>query len=342
MPAAPPLDAALVLAGGRGTRLWPWTGPELPKPLLPLGGSGRTLLRATVERLDGIAPPGELRLLAPRDQAPALVAELGLDAAAAALEPSPRDTAPAIALAMRRMLDARPEAVVAVLPADQRVADEEAFREALRAAAGAARGGALALLGVVPNRPATGFGYIEPERAARAGEAVPVRRFLEKPDAETARRLVAAGCLWNAGVFVWRVAAFWQALLAAAPEVAEPVDAFVRSGRIEDWERSPRTSIDYALLERTHGIAVVPLDAGWDDIGGWEAVPRLAERGEAGPAVARPLEGEPDGSVMLWIGPDPPPPRGLLVGKEPLLVVRGPHGLLVAPRAEADRVKRLL
>ncbi|RMG47435.1 MAG: mannose-1-phosphate guanylyltransferase, partial [Acidobacteria bacterium] len=129
-----PLDAAFVLAGGAGKRLWPWSGPDLPKPLLPLGGGGRTLLAATLDRLEGLVAPGGVRLLAPASLAPRLAAA---EPRAAGLEiwhePSPRDTGPAIALAMRRLLEAAPDAVAAVLPADHRVEELGRFRAALSA-----------------------------------------------------------------------------------------------------------------------------------------------------------------------------------------------------------------
>ncbi|RMG42725.1 MAG: hypothetical protein D6718_13410, partial [Acidobacteria bacterium] len=249
-----------------------------------------------------------------------------------------RDTGPAIALAMRRLLEAAPDAVAAVLPADHRIEELGRFRAALSAAAGAARRGELVLLGVLPDRPATGFGYVVPAARPDPGRAVPVARFTEKPERSEAERLIAGGALWNAGLFVWRARSFWEALVRHAPEVAHPVEAFVASGRGGHWEAAPRLSIDYALMERARGVSVVPLDAGWDDVGGWEAVLRLARRGDAGPLRAAPLEGAPEGSAVLWVG-EGPPPRALGMAAEPLLVVKGPHGLLVVPRDRADAIK---
>jgi len=333
-------DRAVIVAGGGGTRLWPWTGPGLPKPLLPLGGGGRTLLAAGLDRLEGLVPPAAVALQAPAALGACLAASEPRLARGSVLdEPSARDTGPAIALAMRRLLAAAPDAVVAVLPADQRVADETAFRAALAAAAAAARGGALVTLGVVPDHASTRFGYIEEGAPLGGGPARSVVRFVEKPDRATAQRFLAGRChLWNAGIFVWRADAFWAALERAAPELAGAV-ARVTDGDAAAWAAAPRISIDYALMERTDGIAVVPLDAGWDDVGGWDAVVRLAQAGDAGPVRLVPAAGEaPDGSVVIEIG-EPRVPRAVLLGAEPLLVVRGPEGLLVAPRDAADRVK---
>jgi mannose-1-phosphate guanylyltransferase len=333
-------DRAVIVAGGGGTRLWPWTGPDLPKPLLPLGGGGRTLLAAGLDRLEGLVPPGAIALQAPAALGARLAAaEQRLLRGAVLDEPSARDTGPAIALAMRRLLAHAPEAVAAVLPADQRVADEPAFRAALAAAAEAARGGALVTLGVVPDHPSTRFGYVETGEAIGPGPARAVARFVEKPDRQAAERFLAGGRhLWNAGIFVWRADAFWAALERAAPELAAAVARFA-AGDAAAWDAAPRASIDYALMERTGGVVVVPLDAGWDDVGGWDAVVRLAREGDAGPARLVPASGEAlEGSVVVEIGPARTP-RAVLLGGVPLLVVAGPEGLLVAPRDAADRVK---
>ncbi len=333
-------DRAVIIAGGGGTRLWPWTGPGLPKPLLPLGGGGRTLLAAALDRLDGLVPPDAVALQAPAALGARLAAaEPRLAPDQVQGEPSARDTGPAIALAMRRQLAAAPDAVVAVLPADQRVADGAAFRAALAAAAAAARDGRLVTLGVVPDHASTRFGYVETGAPLGDGPAREVVRFVEKPDRATAERFLAGGRhLWNAGIFVWRADAFWSALERAAPDLAGAVARFVE-GDAAAWDAAPRTSIDYALMERADGVAVVPLDAGWDDVGGWDAVVRLARAGDAGPARLVPASGDaPGGSVVLEIGPSRVP-RAVVLGTDPLLVVRGPEGLLVAPRDAVDRVK---
>jgi mannose-1-phosphate guanylyltransferase len=333
-------DRAVIVAGGGGTRLWPWTGPALPKPLLPLGGQGRTLLAALLDRLEGVVAPDAIALQAPAALGARLTAaEPRLPRGAVLEEPSARDTGPAIALAMRRLLSQAPEAVAAVLPADQRVASEPAFRSALAAATEAARGGALVALGVVPDHPSTRFGYVEAGAVRGDGPAREARRFVEKPDRALAEGFLATGrYLWNAGIFVWRADVFWSALERVAPALAEAVERFV-AGEAAAWERTPPISIDYALMERTSGVAVVPLDAGWDDVGGWDAVARLARAGDAGPARLVPVAGEAsEHSVVVEIGPARAP-RAVLLGTVPLLVVAGPEGLLVAPREAADRVK---
>lgn len=336
-------DRAVIIAGGGGTRLWPWTGPSLPKPLLPLGGAGRSLFAAALDRIEGLVRASRIAVQAPEPLAARLVAsDRRLTPDQAWVEPSPRDTGPAIALAMLRVRAADPTAVVAVLPADQRVDDEQAFRASLAAAARAAREGPLVTLGVRPDHPSTRFGYIEAGEPSGAGPALTVRRFVEKPSEEQARRCLEAGSfLWNAGIFIWRADAFWHELERAAPELARAV-ASVAAGDLAAWREAPRLSIDYALMERAKDVAVVPLDAGWDDVGGWDAVVRLAARGEAGPARLVPLSGDPpQDSVVLAIG-EAPPPRAILLGGQPQLVVSGPQGILVSPRTAADRVRQFV
>lgn len=332
------LDRAVILAGGGGKRLWPWTGPQRPKPLLPLGGAGRSLLEATVRRLEGSlrpdrmvlqAEPGLGRLL--QEGCPAL-AEVSLGP-----EPSARDTAGAVALAMERMRREDGEAVVGIFPADHRVDDTDAFTRAVATAARAARQGALVILGVRPDRPATGFGYVEVGDVAGAG--CEVRRFVEKPDEETATAYLAGGRhFWNAGIFIWRADAFRSALDRHAPDVARAVARYVDSGQLEHWQQVPRTSIDYALMERAERVLMVPLEAGWSDIGDWEAVAALAARGEAGPALCLEARGEgAEASVVLRV--DGAGGRAVVLGAGGRLVVVGPEGVLVCPRDASQRIK---
>lgn len=340
-------DRAVILAGGGGTRLWPWTGPDLPKPLLPLGGGGRTLLRATLDRLRRLLPDGRIDVQA----APAIAGLLAAAEPAVAgrlrPEPSARDTGPAVALAMRRVLLEDPAAVVSILPADHRVADEAAFAAVLDGAAALARDGALVLLGIRPSGPDSRFGYIVP--AGDAGAAVPARtvdRFVEKPAREAATALIEGGALWNGGIFTWRADVFWEGLERHAPELAAAVADHV-AGEAGAWERATRTSIDYALVEKVRSgggwLVAVPLEAGWDDVGGWDAVLRLVEAGDAGPAARLAVRGTADeGSVVLEIGPVGASAgrHAVLLGPSAQLVVLGPHGVLVAPRGSADEVKR--
>ncbi|MDQ7088592.1 MAG: sugar phosphate nucleotidyltransferase [Acidobacteriota bacterium] len=252
----------------------------------------------------------------------------------------PRDTAGAVTLAMERLRREDPRAVVGVFPADHRVADIRAFSRTLGTAARAAREGALVILGVRPDRPATGFGYVEAGSAD--GGVLPVRRFVEKPDAAAAAEYLAGGRhFWNAGIFIWQAEVFRRAMDRHAPQVASAVERYVDSGRFQEWEQVPRTSIDYALLERAGKVVLVPLEAGWSDIGGWEAVAALAARGDAGPAVCLEVRGEGAGdSVVLRL--DGAGGRAVVLGEGGRMVVIGPEGVLVCPRHTSQRVKDFL
>ncbi len=340
-----PLARAVILAGGGGLRLWPWTGPALPKPLLPLGGGGRTLLRATLDRVVPLA--GRVVLQAEAAIGRRLVeAEPLLADGDLREEPSPRDTAGAVALAMRQALGEDPRGVVGVFPADHRVADEEAFRAAIREAAAAAAEGHLVLLAIRPAGPATRFGWIELDAPVPGSRRRRVVRFTEKPDRRTAERFLASGRFaWNAGMFLWRPDAFWRALERHAPEIARPVEAWSARGDRRAWEEMPRAPIDTALLERAGDIVAVPLDAGWDDVGSWETVLDLIAREDAGPARLLPAGGGGRGIVVDVTAGSPVGNRAVVLppaAGDDLVVVTGPHGVLVAPRRHVDRVKDVL
>ncbi len=338
------IERAVVLAGGGGRRLWPWTSAQRPKPLLPLGGGGRSLLGATLARLEPLVPRDRIAVQARAELGQQLLAaEDALDAAQLSVEPSARDTGPAVALAMHRVVRETPQAVVAVLPADHRVEDEEAFREALEVAGRLAEAGSLVLLGVQPSEASSEFGYLVLDEKAYPGRGALLAGFVEKPPRERAETLLAGGrALWNAGIFVWRADAFWGALEMRAPRLAEAVAAY-DDGDEQAWERTPRRSIDYELLERASGLRAVPLDAGWSDIGGWEAVLALARRGDAGPIAELPCPSSAaPGSFVLRVEDTPLPEPVQLAGGEALAVVAGPAGLLITPRRELHALKTSL
>jgi mannose-1-phosphate guanylyltransferase len=335
-----PLDRAVILAGGEGKRLWPWTAEQRPKPLLPLGGMGRTLVGATLDRLAGVVDPEAIFLQAEaRMGARLLDGETRLGPAQLQTEPSARDTGPAVALAMLRVFHQRPEHVVALLPADHRVQHADRFRSALRLAAEEARHGALVVLGVVPSEPSTAFGYIE--AAGAQGNQRDVLRFVEKPDETTARGFVASGRhFWNAGIFVWRADRFRDELSRVAPEMLDAIERFL-SGSYESWGETPKLSIDYALMERAQGVRMVPLDAGWDDVGGWDAVGRLAASGDAGPAKLCPMTGPgAEGSLAITLLDSAAPV--LLLEPGPWLYVQGTSGTLLARRGGEAALKRFV
>lgn len=331
----------MILAGGEGKRLWPWCGPDLPKPLLPLGRGGRSLLGATLDRLSGLVDPDRIVLQAAHPLGHRLLdGETRLAQRQWHPEPEARDTGPAIALAMLRVYAQDPQAVVAILPADHRVERIEPMQQALRSAAIAAQAGQLVILGVRPTRAATEFGYVEADQAD-SSSTLPVQRFVEKPDAARAADFVASGRhYWNAGIFVWRADRFRAALEREAPQLLQSVERYLTHDDITAWRAAPKISIDYALMEKVSDLQLVPLDAGWDDLGGWEAVARLASQDAAGPVRLRPLLGVgADGSIALSVSGDPRPVALLSAG--PWLHVDGPLGTLLVPRGSQALLKSL-
>lgn len=273
---------AVVLAGGSGTRLWPLSRPECPKPFLRLLGD-ETLIQRTVARLAPLVSPRDVYVVAERRHL-ALVADQlpAIPGANLIGEPVGRNTAAAVALAAEAI--ARPDdEVMLVLPADAHVADEPGFRDALAAAAEVARGGSLVTLGVTPDRPETGYGYVlakPPAREVAGRPTFAVERFVEKPTAELAADLIATGLAsWNAGIFAWSRATIRDRLARHAPEILGPLRAICHSGTSADLDAAypslRATSIDYAVMEPASlegGVAVVPMSVGWSDLGSWAAL----------------------------------------------------------------------
>lgn len=339
---------ALILSGGAGTRLWPRSRRALPKQFLDLVGA-RTLLQDTVERTLELVPRERIFLVAPpehreliHDQLPELPADHVV------VEPYPRGNAAAVGLAMAALHAFDPEAVVAVLPSDHVVERRDRFRQVLIAATVAAEAGHLVTLGIEPTRPDTGFGWIEAGEALDLVTPVPVRavkHFIEKPKADAAERMLAAGDhYWNAGMFVWRVATVLDAYREHLPRTARVIEALeeaVGSDRYEAilsevWEETDRTTLDYGIAEKAGNVAVVPADIGWQDIGSWE---RLAE------IVAGRDNWSSDGHIAVDAGGSytwAPGKLVALVGVHDLVVVDAGDALLVASRERSEEVKAVV
>jgi mannose-1-phosphate guanylyltransferase len=342
---------AIVMAGGSGTRLWPLSRRGTPKQLLSLTGE-TSLLQQTVARLGALLAPHDTYVItsgahvrATREQLPQLPADNVLG------EPLARSTAVAAGLATilaRRESDE----VALVLPADHHVADESAFAEALREAARAAERGYLVTLGVVPTHPATGYGYIKV--GARLHPSLPTARvdhFVEKPTAERATEMLdEGGYLWNAGIFVWRVYAFRQALERYQPMLAEALDRAAGLRRVPGWESDlreilegiPAVTIDQGIAEPAAAegrVAVVPLDAGWSDIGSWSALLEALTARSGADLVASGRHLDHGSHRVLVHGGDR---LVVTVGLEDVIIVDTPDALLVCRRERAEEIKQVL
>lgn len=324
----------VLLAGGSGTRFWPLSRVKRPKQFLPLAGR-QSLLRDTWDRARKLAPAGSIWVVAPRALASAVRRELpALRPDRLIVEPSAKDTAPAIALACAVVGRHDPDAIAAIFPCDHVITHTAAFTRAVEAACRAARGGALVCVGVAPTRPATGFGYLKVAKRPRTAVATPVLQFVEKPDAARARRFVRSGrYLWNGGMFVWGVERFLDELARVAPQIHHAATAVARGSKAS-WRRAPKVSIDYALMEKAKDVAVVPLDAGWDDIGSWDVAAR-ASSGAVGQGT-RILLGS-DGSAVFG------GKRLVAIVDLPgVVVVDTPDALLVVARASSEKMKSVV
>jgi mannose-1-phosphate guanylyltransferase len=325
----------VLLAGGSGTRFWPLSRMKRPKQFLPLA-SNRSLLRATWDRARKLVPADRLWIVAPQPLAAAVRRELpALRRDRLIVEPSPRDTAPAIALAVAVIARHDPQATTMILPTDHVIEDAGAFERASSSACRAAQTGALVCLGITPYRPATGFGYLRVGARPRRGVASRVLAFVEKPEARRALRFFRSGrYLWNGGMFVWRVDRFREELLRAAPRIRRATDR-VAAGSRDAWHDAPKISVDYALMEKASRVDVVPLDAGWDDVGSWDSAARYAASA-AGGRGARVILGSEGAAVFGG-------KRLVVVLDLPgVVVVDTPDALLVVPRASSEKMKSVV
>ncbi len=341
---------ALILAGGSGTRFWPLSRQSRPKQLLALEGE-RTLLRDTLERLAPAIGPESVWVCTTEALADAVRRDLPEVPPEQILsEPQGRNTAPAIAWAVRSMPEEARRGVVAVLPADHRMGDPAAFRDALeRAARVVEREDRVMTLGVVPRWAETGYGYLELEPVElepAAGTGSPqgvrrVRRFVEKPSAENAERFLASGnYLWNAGIFLFRGSTLLDVVARLQPELARGLEEIAAAPlRLRElYGRLPADSIDYAIMEKLDGIATLPLDCGWSDLGSWEALDEilpkdLQENTHRGDALAVDARGNllfaDHGTIAV-------------LGVEDLVVVRTADAVLVMPKSRSQEVRKLV
>lgn len=340
----------VILSGGSGTRLWPLSRKNLPKQFLALSGEA-TLFQQTMTRTSALKDVSAPIVVCSEDHR-FLVAEqlraLKVDGASILLEPMPRNTAPAIALAAWQALAKDKDATLLVLPADHLIGDTASFAAAVDKALPLARQGWLVTFGIRPEAPETGFGYIQ--RAESIGDgSFRVERFVEKPNAAKAKEYVKAGNYeWNSGMFLFKAARFLEELQQHAPAMhtaskaafdASKADLdFVRIDK-EAFAGSPDNSIDYAVMEKTTRAAVVPVSCAWSDIGSWDALWAASERDGDGNR----LEGDViaiDSRNCFVRGTD----RRLVaaLGLEDIVIVDTADAVLVAPRSRVQDVKQLV
>ena len=328
---------AVVLAGGSGTRFWPLSTPENPKQLLPLAGSTSTAEEA-IERLSGLIPRERILVVTGAALATQIQQRLKLPTANLLVEPRAASTAPALIWATWEALRRDPEAEVLSLHADWAVGDAAAFRRTADAALTIARQHkCLVTVGVVPSRPETGYGYIVPGPALADGVRM-VARFSEKPDAATALDLMAAGALWNSGLFAWTGERLLAEVESHTPEVA-PYLPSLRSGDVDRFfgQVTP-ISIDVGLLERSAAVAVVSGAFAWDDIGTWQALTRVRPKDPSGNLVVGSAFMHESEDCIVWADRD----IVVLSGVQDLIVVQANGRILVMPSERAASMKQML
>ena len=346
--------SAVVPAGGSGTRLWPLSRAASPKFLHDLTGSGRSLLQGTLDRLGPLADSAHTYVVTGGAHAAAVARQLpSVPASNIVVEPSPRDSGPAIGLAAAVLHQRDPHAVMGSFASDHVVLDSAAFVRALRSAIEVAGTGRLVTIGMTPTRPEPGFGYIHQGSPLGVAGAFGVTEFTEKPPYEVAREYVESGeYLWNASMFVWRTAVFLDELARQQPHlhdglatIAAAWDTPRREEVLGDvWPTLPRISVDHAVMEGAAAeglVATVPADFGWSDVGDWDGLAVVASDGspvtvlgDAGQVMAV----DADGSVVV-------PGSGRLVtmlGVRDVVVVDTDDAVLVCARDRAQEVKGIV
>ena len=338
----------VILCGGAGTRLWPLSRELYPKQLLALVDD-YSLLQNTVTRCAG-HPDVTAPMLVCNEEHRFLVAEqlreIEVEASRIILEPEGRNTAPAVALAAHEAMKADDDAILVVLPSDHVIHKTTLFLEALTTAIDLAKDDALVTFGVVPDKPETGYGYIK--KGMATGAAFKVDKFVEKPDVATASEFLQSGLYcWNSGMFVFKASAYLKELAAQTPRIADAMaratagvstDLDFTRVNAEAFKSSPSDSIDYAVMEHTADALVVPLDAGWSDIGSWDALWQISEKDEhnntlVGDAVVHDVEGSLVWSESRLVS---------VVGLKDVIVVETADAVMVASQDQAQDVKSIV
>lgn len=337
----------VIMCGGAGTRVWPESRESLPKQFIPLIGDTSTFqnILKIISDPKVFDAPIVITNTDYRFRAAEQVSAVRMSARIV-LEPMRRDSAAAVAVAAELAANVSPDTIVAVLAADHVIGDPKAFIRLCKEAAEAAQSGEIVTFGVTPTHPATGYGYIRP--GVNVGGAVrKVEAFVEKPKADVAARYVAEGYLWNSGNFIFRASTMQRELKAFVPEILSAAHEAVKLAKQdlqfcvldkEAFAKAPKTSIDYAVMEKTGHAAVIPADMGWSDVGSWTSVWELSDRDEDGNSVRG--KGVIMGGKNVHVRSDET--LTAVVGLDDVIVVSTADAVLVLHQSQADQVKQLV
>ncbi len=341
----------VILAGGSGTRLWPLSRVLYPKQLIDIYNEN-TMLQNTVLRLngvDGIGSPIVVCNEAHRFMTAEQLRKSKIEPHAIILEPVGRNTAPAIAIAALNALETHKDPILLVLPADHVIENEKQFHTVIQTGCDYAKENSLITFGIVPNTPETGYGYIKKGNAVHSdSSAFRIEKFVEKPDAQTAEEYVASGAYcWNSGMFMFRASAIIKELETHAPDIVSPCKDALNSG-VQDldflrlspqkFKHIPSESIDYAVMEKTSNGIVIPLDAGWNDLGSFDALWQTGKKDEnlnviKGDAVTHDVKESYINSESSLIA---------AVGMDKFVIVETKDAILVSPRDRVQDVKKIV
>ena len=338
---------AVIMAGGRGERFWPVSTPGVPKPFIRLGGSS-TLIQDTVHRIRPLVPAGRIFIsigAAQREVAREQLTEIPPENFI--VEPVGRDTSACLGLCALHLERADPDAEMLALPADHFIRQDAEYRSTLQKGIESLPGATAIIFGIAPKRPETGYGYVQVEKLQRGSVAWPVRRFVEKPDAQTAEEYVRAGnFFWNSGIFLWKVRTLLELFREHLPEsyagLKQLRPLLGKPGAepeiLRIFSSLQRISIDFGILEKASGLRLVPAEFDWDDIGTWAALERLLPADPNGNITLGPhLPVETEGCIFYSEG-------GMIatLGVKDLVIVQAHGTVLVCPKNRAADLKRLV
>ena len=341
---------AVVLAGGSGTRLWPFSRQMFPKQLMSLHGNS-SMLKTTIQRLEPIVHAEDTWVITGADLATG-AAFRELQDYNYMVEPTGRNTAPAIGAMAAYLADFATDPVMLILPADHVITEVPAFHKAIASAVKAAEEGHLVTFGITPTLPETGYGYIK-AGTKTAGEAHKVEKFVEKPNLQTAESyLKDGGYYWNSGMFVAKASVMLKEIEKHAPELFAGLETIRATWKSNgDWRAAimgnfkdlPSDSIDYAIMEKSDNVVLIPCNIGWSDVGSWNAVYDLADKDANGNALQEATSVTVDTRNTLIMAQGGSSQRIIAtIGVEDLCIVDTPDALLIAHRDQAQKVKNVV